>query len=873
MKKLFDQSRGSTSHTTNMLSLARSFGLHDNEVVHVKAGTKLANVKGIYDSKSSTFWLLPELTGSEIFSFNAPVLITDKETVDLGDFNLELGNLHLKHKFSFDTGFTINSCTEVVIVNGSTYRWDGSLPKVVSANSTIDTTGGYKSTAWVNTKYSDSVTSIRELKNKYGTVGEKIYVAENGLTYTAHANLTVFDDIYHAIKGNNIFWLSNASSLSFENFGAKSDNTDSTDFINTCYEIANFYSIPVVQLTGTFTILGKIYIKYESLLSGCTIKPVGDNALIAVNNNSFVEYDASSDIVINMLSTASDGNRGSSYFRGWMDNDEVYNKFFIAETNLPMVTYRGGVVNYVVHNVSFKNGYVQTPIRYPLTAGSVTKLKMMDLSKSGFTVKGLTIDESEYTAKFIVEMFDSNDITLKGFRFINRGEYRQTNVTRINVVNCCRPVIDDCIVSDANATPTGDYTYTFSFVDCYDSLIDNCIADGFGWGTVGNNNCTIFNVRNSQLNRIDFHRPCYVSLTITDCVVGNHGVIGTFLCDTFLTRVNFKQMDQHRFDAKNGFIRTRGDTGGVADGDLYLRDITVTGFIVQSNETGFISIGDHAYADYPKPSGSNVGYYGFSHIYIDNLSFNARGGAIGNMYHKVSDNIAFPLSISMKNIRTVVPNQTAQLFTLNFTKGNSSYPLIVNISDIDSKYIGIRTKQDLDSKVTIDNAWNDCQISINSSGLHQINNSNIRIVGNYENVSGIINNNVRINVNNSVVKRNDEIFSFSPSATGLQVVFTNCTIDSNTTQLNNLAQLKFCSFIDCTYLQSVPRLYSGSTSSLNVQIGNVFPKSITYKVGDNYKTVKMSFGGSYVSGSEVVSLSGTGALTITGGTVSLVYLA
>ena len=776
-------------------------------------------------------------------------------------------------------GLIVDARNKIVFYDGNWYMYRGELPHT-TAGSDLPSDGGIWSTSnpdgkWVNigVNMRNIVQSIADLKLKHALPGNKVLVIDNGLVYTAQSSLPEYDDVYHAINGDQISWLSNADHLSFDNYNAPENGSDASGAINTCYTIAEKYNLPVVQLSGVYKINNVITIKAESDLRGCTILPSGENALIKVNNNTFTEYDSASSIVTSMLSTPSDGNRGSSYFRGWMNNDEVSNKFFIAETNLPMVTYRGGVVNYVVHNVSFKNGYVQTPIRYPLTAGSVTKLKMMNLSKSGFTIKGLTIDESEYTAKFIVEMFDSNDITLKGFRFINRGEYRQTNVTRINVVNCCRPVIDDCIVSDANATPAGDYTYTFSFVDCYDSLIDNCIADGFGWGTVGNNNCTIFNVRNSQLNRIDFHKPCYVSLTITDCVVGNHGVIGTFLCDTFLTRVNFKQMDQHRFDAKNGFIRTRGDTGGVADGDLYLRDITVTGFIVQSNETGFISIGDHAYADYPKPSGSNVGYYGFSHIYIDNLSFNARGGAVGNIYHKVSDNIAFPISISMKNIRTVVPNQTAQLFTLNFTKGNSSYPLIVNISDIDSKYIGIRTKQDLDSKITIDNAWNDCQISINSTGFHQINNSNIRIVGNYENVSGIINNNVRINVNNSIVKRNDDIFSFNPSATNLQIVFTGCTIDSNTTQLINLAQLKFCSFIDCIYLQSVPRLYSGSSSSVSVTTGTVYPKSITYKVGDNYKTVKMMFGGSFSVGSDTVTISGGGTLSITGSTVSMVYLA
>lgn len=179
MKKLFDQSRGSTAHTTNMLSLARSFGLHDNEVVYAKAGTKLVNVKGIYDNKTSTFWLLPELTGSEIFTFSAPVLTTDKETLDLTEHNLKFGNYHVLYNVTFSKGFTLTDKTQVVSFEKSLYRWNGELNKVVPPNSTIASTGGEALNKWVNintesgganTVYVDTAVNLKTKSFSEGTL-------------------------------------------------------------------------------------------------------------------------------------------------------------------------------------------------------------------------------------------------------------------------------------------------------------------------------------------------------------------------------------------------------------------------------------------------------------------------------------------------------------------------------------------------------------------------------------------------------------------------------------------------------------------------------------------------------------------------------
>lgn len=188
MKKLFDQSRGSTAHTTNMLYLARSFGLHDNEVIYAKAGTKLTNVKGIYDSNTATFWLLPELTGSEVFSFDAPMLVTDKETVDLTEYNILLNNYHAKYSYDFNHGFTITDRTQIVLNGDKLYRWDGEINKVVPPNSTIDSTGGVGKNAWVIICNDAFISELKEkietdklITNEINLSGKKITAEDNNI--------------------------------------------------------------------------------------------------------------------------------------------------------------------------------------------------------------------------------------------------------------------------------------------------------------------------------------------------------------------------------------------------------------------------------------------------------------------------------------------------------------------------------------------------------------------------------------------------------------------------------------------------------------------------------------------------------------------
>lgn len=296
MKKLFDQSRGSTAHTTNMLSLARAFGLHDNEVVYAKAGTKLVNVKGIYDSNTTTFWLLPELVGSEVFSFDAPILVTDKETINLTEHNLKFENYHIKYDYSFDKGFELTDGTQVVNFNNYLYRWNGDLPKTVLPGSTPKSSGGVGMGAWVSVGGASIIANIES--GDGGLIG---------LT-----NGTLKDAIY---------W------VTFEMFGAVGDGiTDDTTSINAAIKHLNDYgdglsAIEVEKIVngggGEIRLIpGKVYRYTSTLFIPANIRIEGRKLYFNNKTNSALYYDG--DLSKSAITTL-------SYKKGSDDKYYIYN--------------------------------------------------------------------------------------------------------------------------------------------------------------------------------------------------------------------------------------------------------------------------------------------------------------------------------------------------------------------------------------------------------------------------------------------------------------------------------------------------------------------------------------------------------------------
>lgn len=153
MNELFSQGgKGSTGILTNKQAVARHFGVKQSEVVYFSVGAPLTGYKVIYDKESQRAYSLPAGIGSGVTAVSlspAGVLVHSAGSVDLGALAVAREE-YVTLPGSFDTGVTVNTKNELVVFTDGKYRWDGTLPKEVSAGSTPDSTGEIKLGAWIS---------------------------------------------------------------------------------------------------------------------------------------------------------------------------------------------------------------------------------------------------------------------------------------------------------------------------------------------------------------------------------------------------------------------------------------------------------------------------------------------------------------------------------------------------------------------------------------------------------------------------------------------------------------------------------------------------------------------------------------------------
>ena len=151
MNELFSQGgKGSTGILTNKQAIARNFGVKQNEVVYFAVGVDLGGYKVIYDKATQRAYSLPVLpVGTAAVSLSvAGVLVHSAGNVDLGELAVAREEF-VTLPGSFETGVTVNTKNELVVFTDGKYRWDGVLPKEVSAGSTPEASGGIGDGKWV----------------------------------------------------------------------------------------------------------------------------------------------------------------------------------------------------------------------------------------------------------------------------------------------------------------------------------------------------------------------------------------------------------------------------------------------------------------------------------------------------------------------------------------------------------------------------------------------------------------------------------------------------------------------------------------------------------------------------------------------------
>lgn len=132
--------------------VARVTNVKDTEVVYFSVGAVLSGYKVIYDKETQRAYPLPAdiAPGTTAVSLSSSaVLVHSAGSVDLGELAVSREE-YVTLSGSFDTGVTVNTKNELVVFTDGKYRWDGELPKEVSAGSTPETAGGVGAGKWLS---------------------------------------------------------------------------------------------------------------------------------------------------------------------------------------------------------------------------------------------------------------------------------------------------------------------------------------------------------------------------------------------------------------------------------------------------------------------------------------------------------------------------------------------------------------------------------------------------------------------------------------------------------------------------------------------------------------------------------------------------
>lgn len=239
----------------NKQSIARNFGVNDNEVCYAKPGQILDGYKVIYDRVTQRSYRLPAGLVGVVQSLSVTgILNYVGGSVDLGDLAFQRKE-YCNTAYLVGTAFIVNTHNETVLYNGRRYCWAGALPKTMSASDTPLNAGGISAGNWVQIDKTTDVVSVTD----FGAKGD-------GTTDDTDAFLTAYNNVSEGgiinippgktfnvigFSGNKkVYWVNNGSTVlngvvfpgvnisgsSFKHYGTTSTDTDTfTIFRNADY--------------------------------------------------------------------------------------------------------------------------------------------------------------------------------------------------------------------------------------------------------------------------------------------------------------------------------------------------------------------------------------------------------------------------------------------------------------------------------------------------------------------------------------------------------------------------------------------------------------------------------------------------------------
>lgn len=648
--------------------------------------------------------------------------------------------------------------------------------------------------------------------------------------------------------------------IDFDMFNVPSVGGDAQ--IRAAFNASKNLKKPLINRTGTYILTGTsdIEIGHDYDLSGTVFKLASTftGAFVITRNAETIVHEVSSSIVTLIKSQGIVSGSATS-LPVLLNNDVLDDSFIEVNSSQEMYRYRGNVVERYELNRVFNKGQLASTFFYDFDLSTVTSVTQQRVQDSKFFGSGLTIDETERNyGGFYVFVRDGNNFDLKNFRFINKSFTSRLNTyNRIHVnANAHAVKIDGVDTSATYINSNGESNYTFSATKCFDLTVSNACADGYGWGAVGMNSCKRVTLNNSQLSRVDFHNPCHDFLILNDCLIGDWGVLATMRGDLILNNPRFVM---RKATNSNGFIRSRGDTGGWCNGNLIINNMSIEGELAV--KTILLECQSNGVGNNEIPLGSPVRAEFFTNIEINGVKQKA-------------DLLSYFIDAPKQNTsRTLMPPKS---ITVNdFISGVNTFESIFRIGYFKKRDEGVQVNlnnTEFYRLMFVDPLAVGTEVNIEMNNVRGVNGSGVSLYntanGTINAVGGVLNNYTEYangvwNMFNPLVKFSNgrvKVISGASYFSTESGVKDHIYLNNMNINVNNLSSLRITGSYymkDCLINGVKGFLLSNSTSGTNVQASGI--AKIRSKVGTNYfeTLVDLSISGSYAvsSGSIAITVS------------------
>lgn len=507
-----------------------------------------------------------------------------------------------------------------------------------------------------------------------------------GYPLNAHLRLNTGYEVKSTIANNSSDpnldmsnWVPVSGFLNFDMFGI--NNTGSVavdDEIRKVAEISTALKLPIHQFSGTYLLNGSSSITFteDTMLDGSKfVLGANFSGQIICKRNDEVHEEITNGSFFDQVKAVGTLFKGQTFLNLGNNYQDHYMTF---ETTQPMYMYRGLLETAFLKTRHFREGRLQSAPFFNLDLSKLTKIRVSKANDFIRIFSGFCFDESNSGALLdYFKLIQSNMVVLRNIRYVNRGPERNSNQTRCTIEDCYKVVLDGLDTSSPHANPNGTFTYTLTLNDSYDLKIKNMLSQGRGWGTVGSNNCSLVKFYQCDVNRIDFHRACYEKLIIEDCRIGDFGIITTLVADAYMNNVQFMMQQGY---GNRGFIRSNSDASGFCNGDLFMNNITINGFL--SNSAPFFNCREGGEAI---PVGSPLVQEFFTNIYIDGIHHNGISSTTSSLL--TADTAGTSRNMLPKRIH--LSNGTSDTSTTMFDIHVDKFSLRTGFIDI--KYTNIST--------------------------------------------------------------------------------------------------------------------------------------------------------------------------------------